>query len=272
MEMTPEEVDLNNLNEYLNYLITEFYKNNLQPYFDALHDDVLWIGPHTGQVIQGKDNLVQAFSQEMGQVEYYLGLISTRTIRLSQTNADTVSFFERTAIYPDSDPITFDLCYHLTWIKTDFWRMRVVNIFTQTPKYYEGSMYPVKPTRIKIPRGGFVEESLQFKETGTGNILLIAPSRIQWVESKGHHSILHMDEKSIMVSAELRSVADKLYDTHVHCHASYLVNPANVTSIRRFSVTVNNDITLPIPEKKYTAVKKRIAELAAGDKRENAGK
>ncbi|MBO2516057.1 MAG: hypothetical protein CW338_02100 [Clostridiales bacterium] len=262
MTMNASDVSVNDLNEYLNYLITKFYQNDLQPYFDALCDDVLWIGPHSGQVIQGKEDLIKAFSRENGMVRYYLGLISTQTIRLSPTSAETISFFERTAFYPDSGPITFDLCYHLAWIKTDVWKMRVVNIFTQTPKYYEGSLYPVKPTCISVTRGSLTEESLHLKETGTGKLLFVSPSRIQWAESSSHHSVLHMDDKSILVSIELSRLAKMLESTHVRCHSCYIVNPDYVTSITRFRVTLSGNIILPVPEKKYTAVKRRIGELS----------
>ena len=27
------------------HIITEYYNNNLQPYFDSISEDVLWIGP-----------------------------------------------------------------------------------------------------------------------------------------------------------------------------------------------------------------------------------
>lgn len=35
------------------YIITEYYNNNLQPYFDNISEDVLWIGPAERQEIRG---------------------------------------------------------------------------------------------------------------------------------------------------------------------------------------------------------------------------
>lgn len=265
--MNAHDVSIHNLSTYLNSIITEFYNNNLQPYYDALCEDVLWIGPHTGQIIQGRDNLINAFEQEKGEIKYYLGMINTQTIRLSANSANTISVFERTALYPENGPLTFELLYHLAWIKEDVWKMRVINIFMQTPKYYKGNMFPVKPTGVIFPKSDVNEEPLQFKETGTGSTLFIAPSRIQWAESKERHSVLHMDDKKIVVSVELNRLSVLLGKTHLRCHSCYIINPENVTSIQRFSVTLTGNITIPIPEKKYTEIKRKLTEFFDNTKR-----
>ena len=43
-------------------------------------------------------------------------------------------------------------------------------------------------------------------------------------------------------------------------HSGYLLNPAHVQSIRRFTVTLSDGTELPIPEKKYTWLKKRLLD------------
>lgn len=39
------------------HIITEYYENRLQPFFDAIDDDLLWIGPAERQWMQGKKRL-----------------------------------------------------------------------------------------------------------------------------------------------------------------------------------------------------------------------
>ena len=46
------------------HIITEYYENRLQPFFDAIDDDLLWIGPAERQWMQGKENILNAFTQE----------------------------------------------------------------------------------------------------------------------------------------------------------------------------------------------------------------
>lgn len=43
------------------HIITEYYMNNLQPFFDCLADDVLWLGPTEGQILRGRQNIIDTF-------------------------------------------------------------------------------------------------------------------------------------------------------------------------------------------------------------------
>ena len=47
------------------YIITEYYNNNLQPYFDNISEDVLWIGPAERQEIRGREQVISTFSAEV---------------------------------------------------------------------------------------------------------------------------------------------------------------------------------------------------------------
>ena len=49
-------------------------------------------------------------------------------------------------------------------------------------------------------------------------------------------------------------------DVFVRVHSMHLVNPIYVQSVRRFALLLQDGTELPIPEKKYTAVKREIAE------------
>lgn len=41
-------------------------------------------------------------------------------------------------------------------------------------------------------------------------------------------------------------------------HAGFLINPECVSKIERFTVTMSNGAKLPVPEKKYTTIKRLI--------------
>jgi hypothetical protein len=85
---------------------------------------------------------------------------------------------------------------------------------------------------------------------------------IQWIESTkgGKHSVAHTPDGTV----EVRTSISKLHSSYGHlflrCHASYLVNPNYIRSIRRFCVTMTDGAELPIPERKYTAFRKQLDE------------
>ena len=42
-------------------LLNLYYNNEIEPFLNSCHEDVLWIGPADKQVIRGRKNLVDAF-------------------------------------------------------------------------------------------------------------------------------------------------------------------------------------------------------------------
>ena len=62
----------------------------------------------------------------------------------------------------------------------------------------------------------------------------------------------------ITVNETLTKFEQKNPGLFVRIHSGYLLNPAYVRNIRRFAVTLSDGIELPIPEKKYTQIKKLL--------------
>ena len=46
-------------------LLNLYYNNEIEPFLNSCHEDVLWIGPADRQVIRGRKNLVDAFHAEL---------------------------------------------------------------------------------------------------------------------------------------------------------------------------------------------------------------
>lgn len=66
------------------YIITEYYKNNLNPYFESLADDVLWLGPAEKQEIRGKENIIKAFSSDKHELTFSMGSIKSTSIEINK--------------------------------------------------------------------------------------------------------------------------------------------------------------------------------------------
>lgn len=97
-------------------------------------------------------------------------------------------------------------------------------------------------------------------------MLYLRPAYIDYLETSGMHTYIHT-QNDIRESTERLTAIDKRYPgLFLRCHESYLVNPDRVAEITRFHLTLINGTTLPIPEKKYTAVKKRLSEMLAKEK------
>lgn len=93
------------------------------------------------------------------------------------------------------------------------------------------------------------------------SILYLNWSRVIYVESLGNHTVIHTLDQEFESTESLKTLEKRYGNLFLKCHESYMVNPAHVHSIRRFKMTVTGGRELPVPEKKYTAVKKTLQKI-----------
>ena len=70
--------------------------------------------------------------------------------------------------------------------------------------------------------------------------------------------LVHTTKETITISGNLKNFLEEHKEYLLRTHAAYLINPSNVTKIERFKVYLKDGTILPIPEKKYTQIKKEI--------------
>lgn len=69
---------------------------------------------------------------------------------------------------------------------------------------------------------------------------------------------VHTIKNTLKINGSLKDFLEKHNEHLLRIHAAYLINPSNVTKIERFKVYLKDGAMLPIPEKKYTQIKKEI--------------
>ena len=260
--MNPKDVTRNNLTEYAGYLIEEFYKNNLSPYYEALDDDVVWTGPMHNQMICGRANVIDNFEPEKNILSYSLGPVYSRFISMGKTHGETLSFFDRTATYPNGSTSEFHVLFHLSWVKREVWKIEVISISVRPEMDSRDIIYPLH-TQIYF-ESNFSDKTnsnrLILREKDKNSTLFISPYEIQWVEGSGHYSTIYFASASVTVKASINEIADMANGILIKVHSGYIVNPEYVRSIKRFSITLINNKKIPVPEKKYTEIKELLSE------------
>ncbi len=74
------------------------------------------------------------------------------------------------------------------------------------------------------------------------------------------YTIFHTLNGEFDSTESLSKLEKKYSDTFLRIHASFMVNPLFVQSIRRFEVTLTDGTVLPIPDRKYAKVAKALQE------------
>jgi hypothetical protein len=259
-----------------NDIILKYYQNDIQLFLDHVDDKVLWYGPAKGQFLSGKQAVLDAWAREKHSLSFTLGNIWLDHISSNSTYCEVMASFPVTTHYPEGGSITMDQIIHITWCerktedkKEKVPRMLVIHISDLYQKHKADNIYPVHLNEVYNGRLPVMEpgKRLYFRGMDSSDLYLLS-NTIMWVESTtyGRHSILHTMDGDFQASAPTAVLEKEHPDLLIRCHECYLVNPRYIVTIKRFSVTLINGKTLPIPEKKYTTFKKAVHEKWKEDK------
>lgn len=98
-------------------ILTQYYDNNITPFLDACHEDILWIGPAEKQVIRTKKVLVNTFLSEQHELKFVLhDLVITPLATTSNRVVEIIMFFMVDTIWPDNSMNRVNQRIHLSWI------------------------------------------------------------------------------------------------------------------------------------------------------------
>lgn len=239
-------------------LLLRYYDNDIQPFLDHCHEDVLWIGPAQGQMVQSKEALVEAFSSETHELRFAVYNLTTYPIYISTHCSEVLLTFVVDTFWPDGQMNRVYQRISFTWEQRKGQPLiRVCHISNAIDYDMRDNIYPVhyleRHPQMTLYCGDNAKK-MHFKGIQK-SILYTSPSHILYMESRGNHTFLHMDSQIFECNERLSTIYKRVSDSFIRCHSSYLVNPMHVQSIKRFSLTMSDGVKIPVPEKKYTAIK-----------------
>ena len=253
-------MQIQELADYTAQILLEYYENNIQPFLDACDEDVLWIGPAAGQVIRTREALVAAFSAEQHELRFAVHNLTATPLPTGSSHVMNVllSFIVDT-FWPDGSSGRVYQRIAFTWVFHDNTPyIRLCHISNAIAYDKRDHIYPVHYEETYkdqlVLAGEPRSERLRFRSTHK-TLIYLNWSSIMYAETHGHHTILHTTDQVYESVERLSAIAERYGAFFVRCHESYLVNPAFVQEISRFQVLMVDDRVIPIPEKKYTAIK-----------------
>ena len=269
-------MNINSLTEQSISIITEYYNNNLQPFFDCLDENILWIGPAEGQWIQGSDQLRQAWSNEEHNLRFTMSNITSTAITSGKSYCEIVLTYRVFTYYPDGKSLCHDQRLHYTWCERRIpgedgviqrvSRILLLHISNAFPYDTRDTIYPVHYTPVSTQeiQYSFDENRILTKGIDRSTYYLLV-NTILWMEStdNGFHTIIHTKDSALPVVESLSAISKKYPGFFIRIHSGYLVNPQYVYSLKRFQIELTDQTRLPVPQKKYTLIKKVLEEWLA---------
>lgn len=99
------------------------------------------------------------------------------------------------------------------------------------------------------------KEKLVFRQNGT--ILTVSVPDICYLESKGHHVMIHTDRKTFEIYGRLERIKEKLPMCFLQCHKSYVVNMDYIIFIDKQEIMLKGNHCVNISRTKYNEVRER---------------
>ncbi|MCR5102376.1 MAG: LytTR family transcriptional regulator [Butyrivibrio sp.] len=263
-------MNINSVVELSINIITDYYNNDLTKFFEYMDDDVLWIGPAERQWISGKQNLVDAFANENNILTFKMGNISATFIQTSRTCCEIILKYLVLTNYPDGQVLQHNQRLQFTWVEKSVkdstdkqLRIKLLHISNSFPYDKRDNIYPIHYESV-------ADSNYEIAPSTSGPRLLVrdksqsmhflSVNTIMWIESYDNstHTLIHMEDEDLVSIEALSVIASKNCPSLIRTHSSYMVNPLYVKKISRFQIEMTNGTVLPVPEKKYTAVKKEL--------------
>ena len=261
-------------------IISQFFEGASQPLIDHLSSNVLWLGPRDGQFYHGKESICAVLSHAREQAEYTIGDMSTQLSPVGKKGLNVVLFYDVLAHLPDGSSILNHHRLLLAWEEQKLPgneeesvpRLTMIMVSNAFPAGMHSRTIPAEtpffltkntasgaadlPKRVLVR--GMKDESHYLDADG-----------ILYIEStdSSHHSLIHTADGTIPCLDKVTVLAEKYGECFLRSHASYLVNPYYVRSLKRFSLTLTDGTVLPVPDKKYNSFKKMLNQWADNHKR-----
>lgn len=255
-------------------ILIQYYQNNIEPFLNTLHPNALWIGPLEGQILRSREAIINAYRQEENVMSFHLFDLNVSVAQHTTAQCDILMTFIVDSQYPDNSVIRCNQRIMLSWTygtitdekneKVSVPLILTCFIANAIPSHENDTIYPNHFLDTSFFQAHYHSKNNCFSVKGNGHELFYLCDRdIIYIESKRPGCIIHTTHNDFNSSESVSELQPKCA-LLIRTHISYLVNPAYIQSVERFRITLTNGIILPIPEKKYTNIKKQIAQAMAG--------
>ena len=244
-------------------LLNLYYNNEIEPFLNSCHEDVLWIGPADKQVIRGRKNLVDAFHAEKHELKFSLNNLTV--LPLATTSgmvAEIMTFMLVDTIWPDNSASRVNQRMQFTWVEQKgVPKIRVIFISNAIQYDERDGIYPVhydENYRKFVLTGETRSERIYVKGIDK-SILYLNWSRVIYVESLGNHTVIHTLDQEFESTESPKTLEKTLWEPVSEVPRELHGKPGMSILSCRFKMTVTGGQNFQF-RKKYTAVKKDAAK------------
>lgn len=248
-------------------MVHAYFNRDMDTFIDTLDDDFVWIGSYDFHYTRGKDEFIKASKQESEEVsaqisdEEYSLLCHERNIWIVYGRFTAYAWKDEETLLYTRQRLTLvwrqkedDLklihinCTMARDIPLETDPARIDEKLKENIRWYD---YIRQFEEVKEQ-----EERIMLKDV-TGGIHYLYPVEILSIHIENRLSTIHTGNDSIVVRRNLNQLLDDIPQL-LQVHKNWLINPAHVRQIQRYTVTLSQDMQIPIGKSRYNEVKEAL--------------
>lgn len=258
-------------------IVGAYYSQNIAPLFEALASDCRFV-TETGRIISSLDELKTALaaksnSPAMMVRETDFHLISPCEDVNPAKNAVVMGSYKlyssprEQMLFAASHAIT--VCFRFDDAE---WKAYHIHVTSKRSDPVGEEIFPIQASRETYEyvreilrtgtRTGILPSRIMLESTENSHY--VNPDDILYIEAEGKRSIVHCLESCFPITSLISEVSKQMPGTFLRVHRSYLVNTAHISGMRKFMLELSDGTEIPIPERRYTEVRREIALRATG--------
>lgn len=254
-------------------ILSEFCKNNTEPFFQSLDENAWVYGALRGKVVYSKKEIIKRYQQTPNMMTLVLKLKNTNCIPVVSDSCIVVLEYDLSVIGPNGFHEINNQRAVVTWanrktinpdgstatvpkiIVADF-----TNTITDGSKYEEANLfYREMDMKQSIFRQKY--ERLFFHGMQKQDYYFYA-DEIYYIASanEGHHGVVYTLQDKILCFERIAYFEQNYPLYFIRSHSSFLINPLFIQNVSRYECKLNNGEILPISKKRYPDFRKSLAE------------
>ena len=263
-----QKISAENAAEMSRYIITEYYKLNIEPFFSVLSKNCVWILPG-GQIVVGAEAIRAMFQDGFVMPPFQ---VEDMVFDLLNTGSPKqIGVFGTYSLFSDvRSEMILALKQRITMMfrkEKDGFRLYHLHVSNEWEELAGNEIFPVQVSRQTYH---YVQKLLQKSGQAPNRRIIIKvenatysfdPDLVLYVEATGKVCTVYMMNRTMVIRQPLTALETQFPKQFCRIHRSYLVNCRFILQTERYAVTLINGTVLPIPAKRYTEVREEITAL-----------
>lgn len=255
------QITAENALEMAKYIIQEYYRLNIELFFSIMTKDCVWILPG-GEIAIGLEAMRGRFKDGFEMPTFTVEDLALE--RLDTGSPNQLCIFGTYLLYSDveSEMIFAEkqrISLLFRRVKKDSYKCYHLHVSGEWLNLREDEIFPVQVSRETYH---YMQKLIESNAKSAPVVLesesatyRFDPDMVLYVEAASKVCTVHLLGRTMVIKQSISSVERHFPEHFFRIHRSYLINCRFATQIERYTVTMVDGTTLPIPEKRFMEVR-----------------